>query len=671
MVVMSRSMSGVIGFAGWMLCARTRALIRKLFLIAALSLLSWLSTFTGMLDIIAANRGELSGRDIAVVGVAVAVLQLMTLYILDALFAGKLKGWLKPLYVAGYALLALISMTFSFGFYWNLLEARSQSAAAAMDSIAEVQRALEAGRSRLQQLEQTFLTLAALSRQKGEQERERGGSCGARGGGPGPLQLREADSQRLSYAAQLISQRAQSVQAEIADVDAEFAKLASMTRAGGGSARSPGRGGAPDWNSAIRGFDRSLGVTASRYNALRSDPQLLSIKDELARRAEQTVFAAPSRRRFVCRDPQLASALRGAARAISELPEVPVQRLIGMEGDQAAYEAFRRLQTSIRGWWGGGSHGAPGEMGLASRDFLPLGIAVFVDFCIFLIVMNRPWGMFHNLLAGGEDSETCELDMFLRLFHQSFVNTHGIEPKTFDLVRPLHDAVFSYNGSYFGVAPLSLPEQRGESNRLHREARYVANVLVALEGRGLVRLVPPFKRWTGLLTEKRIAKKLSLQGSPYACAGAFRLYRFAPQAWQGIVLRSVLGASVSENAGSAEARDAEMSPEGAVPRRTPRTMRGEVRRREAVSVSQALQCIRDDEGVEKNNSAKIELLPPRRKLVAPPPPEKETGRTPPETAETVVDDLVYDQSESQDVDYEREHAPGLNPIHRPRKSIQR
>jgi hypothetical protein len=554
---MSISVYEAFARVGKILFSCSSASARKIFLITALTLLSWQSTFTGMLDLISSNRGALPERDMAAVGVAVASIQLMMLYILDALFSGRLRRWLKPMFMIGYTLLVLISVTFSFGFYWSLLESHHVSTTAAVASVGNVRQALEVGRSRLKQLEQTFSSLSASSTLKAEQERTRGGTCGSAAmGAAGPLQLREADAQRLSYAKELVSHRIQSVEADIATIDTEFAKLmagglatASAT-ATGEKGTNHSQGG--QHNAAILELDRELGLTVSRYNSLRTDPQLFAIKDELSKRAEQTTFSTPDKRRFICSDAPLGAALKGAVRAIGKLPSVSTQHLAVIEGEQATFEAFRRLQASawifieslINATTDARSETraiAPSD-GLSSRDYLPLGISVFVDFCIFLIAMNRPWGQFHNLLGGSEADSKEELSEFLRVFYHAFVESHGAAPRVSALVRPLHDVVFSHNGYYFGVAPLSFHNQELKEGVRLSESRYVANVFVALEGRGLVKLVRPWRRWLSALSERRIAQKLKAQISPFAEVNAFRLYRFAPQAWQGIVLRSVLNA---------------------------------------------------------------------------------------------------------------------------------
>src|ERR1700753_1344541 len=87
-------------------------------LLFGLSSLAWISTYSGMLQLIAASSGDLGiGAKIAI-GFAVLMLQGMIIYILDALFSGQLRFALYPIYMVGYLVLVLISVAFAFGFYW-------------------------------------------------------------------------------------------------------------------------------------------------------------------------------------------------------------------------------------------------------------------------------------------------------------------------------------------------------------------------------------------------------------------------------------------------------------------------------------------------------------------------------------------------------------------------
>ena len=135
-------------------------------LLLGLSALAWISTYSGMLQLISASSGDIGMAAKVAIGFAVLMLQGMIIYILDAMFSGQLRIALYPLYIAGYIILVLISVAFAFGFYWRFLEAGAQTTQAAGASVFEVERALQTGQSRLELLQSTFSTLSAISSQK-------------------------------------------------------------------------------------------------------------------------------------------------------------------------------------------------------------------------------------------------------------------------------------------------------------------------------------------------------------------------------------------------------------------------------------------------------------------------------------------------------------------------
>src|SRR5260370_25106247 len=83
-------------------------------LLTGLSALAWISTYSGMLQLIAASSGDIGIPAKLAIAFAVLMLQGMIIYILDALFSGQLRVALYPIYAAGYLVLFLISVAFAF-----------------------------------------------------------------------------------------------------------------------------------------------------------------------------------------------------------------------------------------------------------------------------------------------------------------------------------------------------------------------------------------------------------------------------------------------------------------------------------------------------------------------------------------------------------------------------
>ena len=164
-------------------------------LLAGLSLLAWISTYTGIMELITASSGDIGMFARIAVAFAVFMLQLMILYILDAMFSTHLRWWLWPLYILGYVILFTISVGFAFGFYWKYLEAGNVTTATAESSIIQVEQDLQLGTSRLEQLQSTFGALQRISSEKAETERASGGTCAGSRAGEGPRRrLRDASS---------------------------------------------------------------------------------------------------------------------------------------------------------------------------------------------------------------------------------------------------------------------------------------------------------------------------------------------------------------------------------------------------------------------------------------------------------------------------------------------
>ncbi len=197
---------------------------KKLFLVIGLGALSWVATYVGMLELIEANLGELPLVHKVIIGFSVAMLMTMIIWLLDQMFAPN-NFVMKLLYSAGYAFLTLISIGFSFGFYWKVLESKSEATRGAESAITQVQGSLYAASTRLDQLQSTLIQLTAISTQKAEIERTQGTSCPNSKPGDGPRRkLRDEDAQRFTFASDFVKGRAGQVKTEMTTLDADLIK---------------------------------------------------------------------------------------------------------------------------------------------------------------------------------------------------------------------------------------------------------------------------------------------------------------------------------------------------------------------------------------------------------------------------------------------------------------
>ncbi len=557
-------------------------------LLLGLSTLAWISTYSGMLQLIAASSGDIGITAKVAIAFAVIMLQGMIIYILDCLFSGQLRVLLYPIYIVGYLVLVLISVAFAFGFYWRFLEAGAQTTQAAGASVYEVQRELQNGESRLELLQTTFTTLSTISSQKAATERTSGGTCPRSRAGDGPRRrLREADAQRFQFATDLIGARIGAIKTDIADLNTDLQRLLkkdpSTIDAATGT-RTP----------FIEGLDRKLGLVVERFNALRSDPQIRQIRDEFSARTKQTAFPDDRGGTFVCPDAQLQIALDGVVRSIDDLPELKKPELRSVEGSEAVIEAFRRLSNTAIGLVVHGKappspeqirqeEGSPqpgtlaseftqNNAGLSDRDYIPLMIAIFVDVCILLVSINRPFGPFFNLgqdLTRARQSGPMQgvLETFYQVFEEQFDLPRGQSPAPGDLIAPIQDVVFDYKGDYYASVPLDFREENYEhwatarsnapsfeSSRALERSRYLAAVFAILEGERLVQLMGEerasrFRRggFNGL-DEATVRAKLDKQGSMYAQADAFRIYKFRKGKWADLLIQTVGSAAGRQDA---------------------------------------------------------------------------------------------------------------------------
>lgn len=509
----------------------------KILLIIGLALLSWVSTYSGMLELIIANTGELETIYRVAIGFAVAMLMLMIIYLLDALFS-PISWGLKTIYAFGYVFLTLISVGFGFGFYWKFLESRAEATRSAEAAITHVQGELQKGFTRLDQLQSTLDTLTAMSLRKARDERARGNTCPNSRPGDGPRRrLRDADATNFAFVSEFIKGRSKTVKGELDGLSSDIAKVLTKDRSTFDSASGTR-------NAFMRALNRKLDLTVTRFNALSSDPQLVEHRANLAERSEKTVFTSGGTT-FSCPDVQLQTALRGVVKAIDSLPKIEKQQIAAVEGSEAIVEAFRRLTTTAIGAMQFKLPPSPEELrarqkeaikaadrppvivtgpnaqqaGLGTRDYIPLFIALFVDLCILLVSINRPINRFQMLLTLVHEAKDGPIAEILEKFHDTHMGGLRQEFEIFQHV------VFDFLGDYYVAVPLSV-------NRV--DARYLANLLVSLEGKGIVDrvMLPP---------NFMVRRKLARQNSSFAGERHFRLYRFRDGAWSKLVLDAILG----------------------------------------------------------------------------------------------------------------------------------
>lgn len=536
---------------------------KKLVLVIGLGALSWVATYIGMLELIEANMGDLPLMHKAIIGFSVAMLMTMIIWLLDQMFA-PIPPATKLAYVAGYVFLTLISVGFGFGFYWKVLESRSESSRSAESAVTQVQSALHGASTRMVQLSTTLDQLNQLSTEKAELERVKGASCPNSRPGDGPRRkLRDEDAQRFGFAANFVKTRVDGIKSELGALDGDLAKVVSDDKSTVDAASGTR-------NDFMRSLGRKLDITVTGFNAFRTDPQLKQLRADLAERSEKTSFADSHGGTFACPDPQLQQALKGVVRAIDQLPNLEKPKIAAVEGSEATIEAFRRLTTTF---YGALSFKLPpsadelrdlqkkavqsveatpavsralsseAAVGLSKRDYIPLAIAVFVDLCLLLVSMGRPMNRLHGLVPKMRAAERGPIIQILSRFNE--IHRDDEIRQNFEVFRHV---VFDFHGAYYVAVPLDAPYKPSgpytkaysteDIQDLRLEAHLLANLFTSFEKERIFTRV-----YSPLLTTRAVKKKLLRQGSKFAHADAFRVYRFRDGAWSEIILGAVMGAA--------------------------------------------------------------------------------------------------------------------------------
>lgn len=536
---------------------------KKLALVVGLGVLSWVATYVGMLELIEANMGDLPILHKIIIAFSVAMLMIMVVWLLDQLFAPN-PLFTKLIYAVGYVFLTLISIGFGFGFYWKVLESRSESSRSAESAVTQVQSSLHAASTRLEQLSATLIQLTQVSSTQSDVERAKGTSCPNSKPGDGPRRkLREDDAARFTFASEFVKGRVGQVKTELGALDGDLAKIASND-ASLVDAKSGTR------NEFMKGLGRKLDLTVTGFNAFRTDPQLRQIRTDLAERAEKTTFADTKGGTFACPDPQLQTALRGVVRAIDQLPDLEKPKIAAVEGSEATIEAFRRLTATFAGLLSFKLPPSADELrdlqkkavqsvetpaaaqrailseavGLSKRDYIPLAIAAFVDFCLLLVSMGRPANRLGSLVSKMREAEKGPVIQILSRFND--IHRDPAIRQNFELFRHV---VFDFNGAYYVAVPLDAPYRfkkahgghsigMAQVEELQQEAHLLANLFASFEKEKIFSRV-----YTPLLSTKAIQKKLWRQGSKFAGCEAFRIYRFKDGAWSELILGAVMGAA--------------------------------------------------------------------------------------------------------------------------------
>lgn len=308
--------------------------------------LSWFSTTAGLGGIVEASRGQVGWMWLPVGVFVLAATYMMQHFLVEALqpsFLGR-----RAVALFAYLVLMGFSVSFGFGFYWNLLEARRQTFEIARESVGAASSNIQTARISLARVEETVSRLRDRSDDLAVVEAERGGTCGDNSPpGAGPrfdFRTGEAELYRRDYEA-IVSEQSR-ISGQIEALGEDLARVEALASQGGLDDQAIN-------DRAAELFQINLRVNqfSDSFNAFAAGPTLSAIADRYAERSAQYgdrsyIFRDDVGRQFRCHDVGMAEDLRGVTQALNALPRLPPVDIRSLEGASATMEAFDRLWTS-------------------------------------------------------------------------------------------------------------------------------------------------------------------------------------------------------------------------------------------------------------------------------------------------------------------------------------
>ncbi|MEQ1714383.1 MAG: hypothetical protein ABL907_00125, partial [Hyphomicrobium sp.] len=213
-----------------------------------------------------------------------------------------------------------------------------------------------------------------------------------------------------------------------------------------------------------------------------------------------------------------------------ELREKQAKAVQAMENPTAAAAAQKAINLEAAG--------------LGKRDYIPLAIAIFVDFCLLMVSFGRPANRFARTAMELKAAELGPQSAIVGINRE--VHEDRIIRRNFEL---FHRVVVHFGNHYLAAVPLAAPHKAPdgraltpqERERLQIDAQTLVTLFSGLELNSAIvdRGLPPFISLMG--GARLIRNRLLKQESKFAHSGAFRFYRFRNRAWPEMILGTVMG----------------------------------------------------------------------------------------------------------------------------------
>lgn len=339
---------------------------------------SFYATWRGMQDFVASRA---SAGGVTTTGLVVLVVLTLTLAMYVALREMVNPVRRRNIFIAFplYALLALWSVGFGYGFWWSLVagqnateQALSRSVESLGEATSELRAELAAGAALMQ-------TVERLSEEKAQAEIARGGTCGvASGAGDGPLSRARAET-RSQIAAFAIGVR----EDWLGPVDLRLTQLETLASAAGVANETP---------EARKQRMVALGQSVRRSaQDISADATVRGkiLATQLRAKAERLSLAPESGVVDYCYDPDLATSLTLVADALEGPFEVEVTQFRFAEGADGVAQAVEDLWLGVFAKLGLVEREAARGAQLDGRSLIALIAAIGVDFALFVFALLR------------------------------------------------------------------------------------------------------------------------------------------------------------------------------------------------------------------------------------------------------------------------------------------
>jgi hypothetical protein len=356
---------------------------------------SFYATWRGMQDFVA-SRAAAGG--VTTTGLVVLVVLTLTLAMYVALREMVNPVRRRNIFIAFplYALLALWSVGFGYGFWWSLVagqnateQALSRSVESLGEATSELRAELAAGAALMQ-------TAERLSEEKAQAEITRGGTCGvASGAGDGPLSRARAEtrSQIAAFAA--------GVQEDwLGPVDLRLTQLETLAAADEVASETP-----EERKRRMVALGQRVRRTAQDVSADATARGKI-LATQLRAKAERLSVAPVSGTVDYCYDPDLATSLMLVADAVEGPFEIEVTRFRFAEGADGVAQAVEDLWLGAFARLGLVEREAAAGAQLDGRSLIALIAAIGVDFALFVFALLR--GGMRRGYEGEPDSPSTE-----------------------------------------------------------------------------------------------------------------------------------------------------------------------------------------------------------------------------------------------------------------------